>query len=247
MGKKDSKSLQENDYSDTKYILVLFLLALIVIIFWVLIYTFSQTPEAKTYNHREPRIESINHRPPQPARKPSTPPVEEVVTETRSATPTQPVARTFTIPSDFDANAYNLRSSESQKLYGERLIREYFAAIQENDYKKACSLTSKRICNARGDISSFQNFLNQLDGGYQLESIYESQEQKEDEKIFCVRYNYKLKADLNPSTITELFQYRVKMRPDGMDEISARVCEDVSKDGKNRPCPISTPKKYCKI
>lgn len=132
-------------------------------------------------------------------------------------------------------------------MYGERLIRAYFSAIANEQYAEACSLTSKRICNARGDISSFENFLKQLDDGYRLENIYEAREQKEDEKIFCVQYNYRLKADLNPSTITEVFQYRVQMRPDGIDEISARVCEKVSKDGRERPCPIATPKKYCDI
>jgi hypothetical protein len=60
-----------------------------------------------------------------------------------------------------------------------------------------------------------------------------------------VEYTYSLKADLNPQPVTEFFQYRVKTRPDGIDEISARVCEKIIKDGRERPCPIITPKKYC--
>ena len=115
------------------------------------------------------------------------------------------------------------------------------------DYKSACSLTSSTICNARRDLFAFENFLSQIDGGYTIENIYEAREQKDDEKIYCVVYTYKLVADLNPTPITELFQYRVRMRPDGADEISARVCEKVMKDGRDRPCPIKTPKKYCDV
>jgi len=70
-------------------------------------------------------------------------------------------------------------------------------------------------------------------------------EQKPAEAIYCVEYTYSLKADLNPQPVTEYFQYRIKTRPDGADEISARVCEKVIKDGRERPCPIITPKKYC--
>ena len=50
---------------------------------------------------------------------------------------------------------------------------------------------------------------------------------------------------MNPKPITEFFQYRIKSRPDGGEEISARVCEKIIKDGRERPCPIITPKKYC--
>jgi len=60
-----------------------------------------------------------------------------------------------------------------------------------------------------------------------------------------VEYTYTLKSDLNPQPITEFFQYRIKSRPDGAEEISARVCEKIIKDGRERPCPIITPKKYC--
>ncbi|MEI6711353.1 MAG: hypothetical protein WCK88_03960 [bacterium] len=60
-----------------------------------------------------------------------------------------------------------------------------------------------------------------------------------------MEYTYTLKSDLNPQPITEFFQYRIKSRPDGAEEISARVCEKIIKDGRERPCPIITPKKYC--
>jgi len=84
-----------------------------------------------------------------------------------------------------------------------------------------------------------------MNGGYQVKSITQAQEQKPTEAIYCVEYTYTLKSDLNPQPITEFFQYRIKSRPDGAEEISARVCEKIIKDGRERPCPIITPKKYC--
>jgi hypothetical protein len=94
-------------------------------------------------------------------------------------------------------------------------------------------------------VFTFSQFLNKTSGGYQVKSISLAKEQKPTEAIYCVEYTYTLKADLNPQPVTEYFQYRIKARPDGGDEISARVCEKIVKDGRERPCPIITPKKYC--
>lgn len=122
---------------------------------------------------------------------------------------------------------------------------KYFATIQAGEYRIACSLLSNTICNAKRDIFSFSQFLGKINGGYQVQSITQAKEQKPTEAIYCIEYTYTLKSDLNPKPITEFFQYRIKSRPDGGEEISARVCEKIIKDGRERPCPIITPKKYC--
>ena len=149
------------------------------------------------------------------------------------------------IPANVDLSRLNPRTSETLKLKGKELLDRYFSAVQTSDYQTACSLVSSTICNARRDIFTFSRFLNQTANGYVVKSISLASEQKPTESIYCVEYSYTLKADLNPQPVTEYFQYRIKMRADGGDEISARVCEKVVKDGRERPCPIITPKKYC--
>jgi len=145
----------------------------------------------------------------------------------------------------FDPSRYNPRNAETVQLRGRQLLDKYFLSIQESDFQTACSLLSNTLCNARRDIYSYSQFLSKLNGGYQVKTITLASEQKPTEAIYCVEYTYSLKADLNPQPVTEYFQYRIKTRPDGADEISARVCEKIVKDGRERPCPIITPKKYC--
>lgn len=155
------------------------------------------------------------------------------------------VPQVATAPSTFDPSRYNPRTSDTMQLRGRQLLDKYFSSIQSSDYQTACSLLSNTLCNARRDIYSFSQFLSKINGGYVVNNISLAAEQKPTEAIYCVEYTYTLRADLNPQPVTEYFQYRIKTRPDGADEISARVCEKVVKDGRERPCPIITPKKYC--
>lgn len=144
-----------------------------------------------------------------------------------------------------DISRYNPRDPDTLKLSGKTLLDKYFSAVKSGEYRLACSLLSNTICNAKRDIYSFSQFLEKINGGYQVKSITQAREQKPTEAIYCVEYTYTLKSDLNPQPVTEFFQYRIKSRPDGAEEISARVCEKIIKDGRERPCPIITPKKYC--
>ncbi len=166
-----------------------------------------------------------------------------VLEATNNVAPADTVVPTNTVP--FDPTRYNPRTPETTQLRGRALLDKYFSTIQTADFQTACSLLSNTICNARRDIYSFSQFLNKINGGYQVKSITLAPEQKPTEAIYCVEYTYTLKSDLNPQPVTEYFQYRIKTRPDGADEISARVCEKILKDGRERPCPIITPKKYC--
>lgn len=160
--------------------------------------------------------------------------------------PVNTVAPTVSaVSTTFDPNRYNPRTADTLQLRGRQLLDKYFNSIQSSDYQTACSLLSNTLCNARRDIYSFSQFLSKINGGYIVKNISLAAEQKPTEAIYCVEYTYTLTADLNPKPVTEYFQYRIKTRPDGADEISARVCEKVVKDGRERPCPIITPKKYC--
>jgi len=217
-----------SEYSDSKYLLILFTLISIVLFFVFLIY-FIYWQKQFVQGKMSEEVQNI----------------EEIRrTNNLTAKTTSPVTLPI-ININADISRYNPREPETLKLSGKSLLEKYFSTIQLWEYRLACSLLSNTICNARRDIFSFSQFLSKMNGGYQVKSITQAQEQKPTEAIYCVEYTYTLKSDLNPQPITEFFQYRIKSRPDGAEEISARVCEKIIKDGRERPCPIITPKKYC--
>jgi Na+-transporting methylmalonyl-CoA/oxaloacetate decarboxylase gamma subunit len=221
--------------SDARYIFILFALIFVVLFFAFLIYfVYGQKQFARTNVpvEQEPVASGT---------------IDTVRTggELAPVNTTTPVPTPTTTPTAFDPARYNPRTVETLQLRGRQLLDKYFSSIQSADYQTACSLLSNTLCNARRDIYSFSQFLGKTSGGYTVKNISLAAEQKPTEAIYCVEYTYTLKADLNPQPVTEYFQYRIKTRPDGADEISARVCEKVIKDGRERPCPIITPKKYC--
>lgn len=220
--------------SDARYIFILFALIFVVLFFAFLIYfVYGQKQFVRTNVPVE-----------------QTPVATDTIDTVRTGGELAPVntttpAPTSTTPTTFDPARYNPRTVDTLQLRGRQLLDKYFSSIQSADYQTACSLLSNTLCNARRDIYSFSQFLGKTNGGYTVKNISLAAEQKPTEAIYCVEYTYTLKADLNPQPVTEYFQYRIKTRPDGADEISARVCEKVIKDGRERPCPIITPKKYC--
>lgn len=220
--------------SDARYIFILFALIFVVLFFAFLIYfVYGQRQLIAQENSPDTVTPSA---------------IEETLDTERidalaPLNTTPPAATTSTTA--FDPARYNPRTTETFQLRGEELLEKYFSSIQSADYQTACSLLSNTLCNARRDIYSFSQFLSKTNGGYSVSNITLAREQKPTEAIYCVEYTYTLKADLNPQPVTEYFQYRIKTRPDGADEISARVCEKIIKDGRERPCPIITPKKYC--
>ena len=222
--------------SDARYIFILFALIFVVLFFAFLIYfVYGQKQFART------------NVPAQDTQNPADT-IDTVRTGKESLAPvntTTPVVPAPTTTATFDPARYNPRTADTLQLRGRQLLDKYFSSIQSADYQTACSLLSNTLCNARRDIYSFSQFLGKTNGGYSVKNISLAAEQKPSEAIYCVEYTYTLKADLNPQPVTEYFQYRIKTRPDGADEISARVCEKVIKDGRERPCPIITPKKYC--
>jgi hypothetical protein len=232
-----------SELSDARYIFILFWLIFVVLFFAFLIYfVYGQRQFNSTVPADNPTFEN-NIETNQPS-------IDTVRVEPEKNTPAPSVATTVpanTVSTNtiVDPSRYNPRDTATVNLRGRELLDKYFSSIQAADYQTACSLLSNTICNARRDIFSFSQFLNKTNGGYQVKNITLAKEQKPSEAIYCVEYTYSLRADLNPQPITEYFQYRIKTRPDGVDEISARVCEKVVKDGRERPCPIITPKKYC--
>lgn len=230
-------SAQRPSPSDARYILILFSLIFVVLFFAFLIYFvygqkqfISGSPEGGTEIENQKPAGTID----------TVRTTGGDLAPLSTATPS-----TTVIPVAFDPARYNPRTVDTLQLHGRELLDKYFSSIQSADYQTACSLLSNTLCNARRDIYSFSQFLGKTSGGYTVKSITLASEQKPTEAIYCVEYTYTLKADLNPQPVTEYFQYRIKGRPDGADEISARVCEKVVKDGRERPCPIITPKKYC--
>jgi hypothetical protein len=220
--------------SDARYIFILFALIFVVLFFAFLIY----------FVYGQKQFVRINT----PAEQ--TPVATGTIDTVRTGGELAPVntttpTPTSTTPTTFDPARYNPRTVDTLQLRGRQLLDKYFSSIQSADYQTACSLLSNTLCNARRDIYSFSQFLGKTNGGYTVKNISLAAEQKPTEAIYCVEYTYTLKADLNPQPVTEYFQYRIKTRPDGADEVSARVCEKVIKDGRERPCPIITPKKYC--
>ena len=234
-----------NEPSDARYIFILFALIFVVLFFAFLIYfvygqkQFSTPTPADNPTFEKTVPEKIIQNNDKPDNGSTTAATATVAT-------TVPVKNE--LPStvvSIDPTRYNPRDLATTQLHGRSLLDRYFSSIQSADYQTACSLLTNSICNARRDIYSFSQFLNKTSGGYQVKNITLAKEQKPSEAIYCVEYTYSLKADLNPQPVSEYFQYRIKTRPDGVDEISARVCEKIIKDGRERPCPIITPKKYC--
>lgn len=216
--------------TDSKYLFILFTLISIVLFFVFLIYFFYWQKEfTQTISSEVLNIEELRR----------------TNNITNKVMPESQWKNVIIINRDIDVSRYNPRDWETLNLSGKWLLEKYFYAIKNWEYRMACSLLTNTICNAKRDIYSFSQFLDKIDWGYQVKSITQAQEQKPTEAIYCVEYTYTLKSDLNPQPITEFFQYRIKVRPDGAEEISARVCEKIMKDGRERPCPIITPKKYC--
>lgn len=228
-------------YSDTQYILVLFwLISVVLFLVFLIFFVYWQGNLAQVspnINKTDvwddiPTIDEVR----QNLYQNTSPPSSQTATSTIS-------------PSRIDTNignAVNSRDSdELLKLHGRSLIERYFQAIQDGEYRVACSLLSRSLCNSNYTIYPFTQFLDRTNGGYTIKNISLAQEQKSTEAIYCIEYTYTLRADLNPKPITEYFQFRIQARPDGWEEISARVCEKIIKDWRERPCPIITPKKYC--
>jgi len=225
--------------SDARYIFILFALIFVVLFFAFLIYFVYGQKQFTTRNSDVIPSDIAQNNTIDSVRGPDGNDVQDLAPLN--------TAKPVTVPTTtlFDPSRYNPRTTDTQQLRWRQLLDKYFQSIQSADYQTACSLLSNTLCNARRDIYSFSQFLSKINGGYTVKNISLATEQKPTEAIYCVEYTYSLRADLNPQPVTEYFQYRIKTRPDGADEISARVCEKIVKDGRERPCPIITPKKYC--
>lgn len=224
--------------SDARYIFIFFALIFVVIFFTILIYFVYDQNQAEDLSIEQSNEIYIKKDDISFEKTQTTP-----VPEKKNEVPLAPVP--LPINTNADVSAYNPRITESLMIHGRDFLLSYFDSIARGDYQYACSLLSNTLCNARRDIYSFSQFLSKTVDGYTVKNIALASEQKVNEAIYCVEYTYSLKADRNPIPVTEIFQYRIRQRPDGGDEISARVCEKIIKDGRERPCPIITPKKYC--
>lgn len=143
----------------------------------------------------------------------------------------------------------NTRDDFTSTLFWKELIEAYFELWNFWKYRETCSLFKQSKCNSSigSDISWFSNYWNKLDWGYKILDIYLSDKVPSNwEKVYCVRYEYKLKQDMSSDKIEELFQFRVKEREDWLEEITSRVCEDKTKWNRSLNCEIQTTNYYCK-
>lgn len=142
----------------------------------------------------------------------------------------------------------NERDEFTSTLFWNDLIEAFFELWNFWKYREACSLLNRNTCNSSigSNISWFLNYWKKLDWGYKILNIHLSNKVPDNwEKVFCVRYEYKLKQDMSSDKIQELFQFRVREREDWLEEITSRVCEKIIKWNKEKRCPIMTSNLYC--
>lgn len=135
----------------------------------------------------------------------------------------------------------NPRNDYTIYLAWENLIKSYFLLWNNSLYKDACSLLSKKYCNALSkDLSSFSNFWLKTASWYEVLNV-----EKKDEWIYCLKIKYNLKEDLKKeNAITEIYDYRTT-KVDGVEYITSRYCEKIEKNWKNIPCPFKLTNYYC--
>jgi len=139
----------------------------------------------------------------------------------------------------------NIRNNFTISLKWEDLIKSFFIFWNLGDYKDSCSLLSIYKCNALENLSWFKRFWDKTVDWYKIDDVY-IVEDFEWVNIYCVKTSYKLKNDLSPNRIEEIYHYKTEIFSDWREEIISRVCEWITKWNRNIKCPYKTNKKYCK-
>lgn len=131
----------------------------------------------------------------------------------------------------------------------ENLIKNYFTFWNLWEYKRACDLLRSDKCNSIDgrNLGLFTRFWKKLEWGYDVLDIYkpESQPYGVEETVYCVKYEYKLKNDLSPDKIREIFQYRVAKKENWEEEITLRICESKTKWTRTLSCDKKNDSPVC--
>lgn len=137
----------------------------------------------------------------------------------------------------------NKRSSFTENLKWEDLIQAFFAFWNIKNFRDSCSLLSKELCNVDYNYNSevYKNYWEKVNWEYNLNSVKEIPEMK---WHYCVNYDYLLKNDISWNKINETMHYVIDEK-NWNYEISKRMCEQITKNWRNIPCPFELNNYYC--
>lgn len=151
-----------------------------------------------------------------------------------------------------DPNYLNPRSDFLKWKEPKELAQLFLELQNQSKYRDACSLLAKRKWNVWCNVLDWQQVSDFSNRSKKLLNWYENiiikqieSQQTEYIKTICVKYNYKLKIDIDPRETIEIMAYYFNLREDWEWELASRVCEYKQKWEEKRDCPISTTNKVC--
>ena len=129
-----------------------------------------------------------------------------------------------------------------------RHVKRYFQAIANEDYTLACTLLSTWDCaeSRPGAVANFSREFGKFERGYEFVDIMDwwitAPSGKE---VVCVKYQYTLINDANPSPVSEIMSYYIQEENWSL-RITDRVCEKKYKEWRwVRDCPIEPNARFC--
>jgi hypothetical protein len=127
-------------------------------------------------------------------------------------------------------------------------VRNYFYALNQNDFKLACSKLERDTCDPTNpnSLEIFATERQKYQNGYENLEIIDPQITHEGQQIVCVKYSYRLKVDENPQDIFEMLSFYLRQNDQGEWQIAARVCEKKFKANVGeRDCPFEAKREFC--
>lgn len=144
----------------------------------------------------------------------------------------------------------NKRPKDLLGLNPKDTVIAYFELQNRFLFREACSLLQRQDCNAQ-DGESVDSFLKERSkyvNGFENLKIWIPDNQPQYTQVICSKYAYLLKADANPSSVTEIISFYLSQREDGEWEIITRTCEKKFKENSGlRKCDKPATIKYCVI
>ncbi len=149
---------------------------------------------------------------------------------------------------------YNVQDVNTSKLNGGDLIKKYYEYLNSNDFQKACSLLSIRMCSLY-DVAEFTKWVEdknryltvKLRDGEKLEKVWFSGQRLENtnSEIWCAKTSFQMNYE--KENVEQVWQYTIAVRPDGNKEIRRSLCEFAAKNGENRSSQMAcdSQPKFC--
>lgn len=129
-----------------------------------------------------------------------------------------------------------------------KIVKQYFAAIAQEDYIAACDLVAWGKCNASRPISveNFSREFQKMMHGYEYVNIKDyGFLAPSGKRVVCVKYTYRYKDDPRPWLVSEIMSFYLD-KVWGTTKITDRVCEKKYKAWRGlRDCPIEANKDFC--